>query len=57
MNINTREDLHLLVNKLPDSEVEKVLNLLKQANNSTDKSNSDKLLREVAMIFKVNNNL
>ena len=59
MTLNSREELHQLIEKLPESKVEKVLNIVKQEqeNNTSEKFIYDNLLEEVDIIFKEDNNL
>ena len=59
MTLNPREELHQLIEKLPESKVEKVLNIVKQEqeNNTSEKFIYDNLLEEVDIIFKEDNNL
>ena len=56
MVLNAREELLHIIENLPESEVEKVLNILKQKNTS-EKFISDNLLDEVETIFKEDNGL
>ena len=46
MTLNSREELHQLIEKLPESKVEKVLNIVKQEqeNNTSEKFIYDNLL-------------
>ena len=59
MTLNPREELHQLIEKLPESKLEKVLNIVKQEqeNNTSEKFIYDNLLEEVDIIFKEDNNL
>ena len=49
MVLNAREELRQIIENLPESEVEKVLNILKQKNTS-EKFISDNLLDEIKYI-------
>ena len=50
MVLNAREELRQIIENLPESEVEKVLNILKQKNTS-EKFISDNLLDEIKYIM------
>jgi hypothetical protein len=55
MTLNSREELHQLIEKLPESKVEKVLNIVKQEqeNNTSEKFIYDNLLDGIdEIIFK-----
>lgn len=56
MVLSAREELHQLIDKLPESKVEKVLNIVKQEN-STDKFISDNLTEGIEKIMDKHENL
>ncbi|HOY41211.1 MAG TPA: hypothetical protein PK546_06275 [Chitinophagales bacterium] len=56
MVLNAREELRQIIENLPESEVEKVLNILKQKNTS-EKFISDNLLDEIKYIMNKHDSL
>ena len=59
MVLSPKEELLQLIEKLPESKVEKVLNIVKQEQqkNTSDNFFYDNLLKEVDIIFKEDDNL
>lgn len=59
MVLSPKEELLQLIEKLPESKVERVLNIVKQEQqkNTSDNFFYDNLLKEVDIIFKEDDNL
>lgn len=56
MDLSPREELHQLIDKLPESKVEELLDIAKKENVS-EKFISDNLLTEIEVIFNEDANL